>query len=107
MRPPPTDLCHKAAGAALRGPRETPWRAIRLHVIMSPLTSHQIKALRKLRLWGATWERAVIPGFSQATWDELVGLGYVEERREGPGNSSRFLRLTEEGMRAVDEADQR
>jgi hypothetical protein len=69
--------------------------------MMSPLTNHQIKALRKLRLWVAS---SAIPGIHQSTWDKLVELGYVEERREGPGNSRRFLRLTEKGKQAVDEA---
>ena len=68
--------------------------------MMSPLTNHQIKALRKLRLWVAS---SAIPGIHQSTWDKLVELGYVEERREGPGNSRRFLRLTEKGKQAVDE----
>ena len=72
---------------------------------MSPPTSHQLNALRKLRLWQASWEKAAnYPGIGQVTWDQLEGLGYVEQRREG---SSRFLRLTEEGIRVVDEADQR
>ena len=72
---------------------------------MSPPTSHQLNALRKLRLGTASWERAAnYPGIGQVTWDQLEGLGYVEQRREG---SSRFLRLTEEGMRVVDEADNR
>lgn len=70
---------------------------------MSPLTSHQIKALQKLRPWVAGWERANFPGMGKLTWDKLVELGYVEERREG---SSRFVRLTEMGMRVVDEADE-
>ena len=72
---------------------------------MSPPTSHQLNALRKLRLWKASWERAAnYPGIGQVTWTQLVELGYVEDRHEG---SSRFLRLTEEGMRVVDEADKR
>ena len=68
---------------------------------MSPPTSHQLNALRKLRLGTASWERAAnYPGIGQVTWDQLEGLGYVEQRREGSSSSS--SRLTEEGMRVVD-----
>ena len=70
-----------------------------------PCNSRQTNALRKLRLWVASWERAAnYPGVRKTTWDQLVELGYVEQRREG---YARFLRLTEKGKRMVDEADQR
>ena len=72
---------------------------------MPLLKSRQTNALRKLRLWVASWERAAnYPGVRKTTWDQLVELGYVEQRREG---YARFLRLTEKGKRMVDEADQR
>ena len=72
---------------------------------MPLLNSRQIKALRKLRLWVPRWGASrQFPGIGELTWTQLVELGYVEDRHEG---SSRFLRLTEEGKRVVDEADQR
>jgi hypothetical protein len=39
---------------------------------------------------------------SQNTWDSLVTLGFVEEKREGEAANQRFLRLTEKGRRAAD-----
>ena len=72
---------------------------------MPLLNSRQIKALRKLRLWPRSWELAAnFPSIGELTWTQLMELRYVEDRHEG---SSRYLRLTEEGRRVVDQADQR
>jgi hypothetical protein len=70
---------------------------------MATLTHHQAKALRMLRDLTSDWERADVPGIGQSTWDRLVTLGYLEERRDGFTPKERFLRLTERGRRATDE----
>ena len=60
---------------------------------MPLLNSRQTNALRKLRLWVASWERAAnYPGVRKTTWDQLVELGYVEQRREGTLASSGLRR---------------
>ena len=64
------------------------------------LTRHQARSLRKLRALGSNWEPANLPRISQQTWDTLITLGFVEERRDGP-SSQRSLRLTEKGRRAA------
>jgi len=49
------------------------------------------------------WTRATLHRVSQQTWDTLVTLGYVEERREGDAANQRLLRLTEKGRHAADQ----
>ena len=44
----------------------------------------------------------LVPRVSQQTWDTLITLGYLEERREGDAANQRLLRLTEKGRRAAD-----
>ena len=66
------------------------------------LTRHQARSLRKLRELGSNWEPANLPRISQQTWDTLITLGFVEERRDGP-SSQRSLRLTEKGRRAAND----
>jgi hypothetical protein len=46
------------------------------------LNDHKTRSLRKLRDGGMDWTPATLPRISQSTWDTLVTLGYVEERRE-------------------------
>jgi DNA-binding PadR family transcriptional regulator len=48
------------------------------------------------------WTPATLPKVSQDTWDSLVTLGYLEERREGEAANQRVIRLTEKGKRVVD-----
>ena len=48
------------------------------------------------------WTPATLHRVSQRTWDTLITLGYVEERREGDAANQRLLRLTEKGRRAAD-----
>ena len=38
----------------------------------------------------------LVPRVSQQTWDTLITLGYLEERREGDAANQRLLRLTRE-----------
>jgi hypothetical protein len=38
---------------------------------------------------------ANLPGVGQRTWDTLVSLGFLEERREGASHKERPLKLTE------------
>ena len=56
------------------------------------------------RTSGMDWTPAasLVPRVSQTTWDTLVTLGYVEERRDGEAANQRLLRLTEKGRRAAD-----
>lgn len=75
-------------------------RAIRRNMV----TKHQEQALLTFRKRAMGWERAAnFVGIGDATWDALVAMGYVEERRDGPGRQNRWLRLTEKGRRATDE----
>jgi len=55
-----------------------------------------------LRTSGAGWTPATLHRISQKTWDTLVTLGYVEERRDGEAADQRLIRLTEKGRRAAD-----
>jgi hypothetical protein len=66
------------------------------------LNGYQMRTLRKLRGSGKDWTPATLPTVSQTTWDTLVTLGYVEERREGETANQRLLRLTEKGRRVAD-----
>jgi hypothetical protein len=66
------------------------------------LSDHQKRSLRKLRERGKDWTPATLPRVSQNTWDSLVTLGYLEERREGDAANQRLIRLTEKGRRVVD-----
>ena len=50
----------------------------------------------------ASWTPVTLHRVSQQTWDTLITLGYVEERREGDAANQRLLRLTEKGSRAAD-----
>jgi hypothetical protein len=40
------------------------------------------------------WTPATLPRISQRTWDTLITLGYLEERREADAANQRLLRLT-------------
>ena len=66
------------------------------------LNDHQLRSLRKLRDRGLDWVPATLPRISQETWDRLLALGFVEERRDGKAANQRFLRLTDKGRRAAD-----
>jgi hypothetical protein len=68
------------------------------------VTPYEAQCLKKFAQRAMGWERpAFITGIGQGTYDSLVKQGYLEERRDGPGASNRWLRLTEKGKRAVDE----
>lgn len=68
------------------------------------VTRHQERALKLFRQRALGWERAAsIVGISDATFDALVAGGYLEEKRDGPGPSFRWLRITDKGNRALDE----
>jgi hypothetical protein len=62
------------------------------------LTNHQARTLRKLRGRSLEWELGNLPGVGQATWDRLVTLGFLEERRDTL-SSQRYIRLTDRGRR--------
>jgi hypothetical protein len=65
------------------------------------VTPFQARNLKKFRRRAVGWERpANHPGISEKTFDALVALGYLEEKREG---QDRFLRITDKGHRALDD----
>lgn len=67
------------------------------------VTKHQEKSLISFRQRAVGWERAAnFVGIGDATFDALVAMGYLEERRDGPGRQNRWLRMTEKGNRAID-----
>jgi len=66
------------------------------------LTNHEARTLRKFRMRSLNWEPADLPGVGQNTWDRLVTLGFLEERRNE--EEGRLLRVTEKGLRAADQA---
>jgi hypothetical protein len=47
------------------------------------------------------WSSATSQRVSPKTWDTLITLGYVEERRDGAANQ-RLIRLTEKGKRVAE-----
>ena len=65
------------------------------------LTPHQKRSLKRFAHWSiGGWERAAgIARISAKTFDALVLTGYLEERRDGPGEFNRWLRLTEKGKK--------
>ena len=57
-----------------------------------------MRSLRRLRERGTDWTPATLPRVSQKTWDTLVTLGYVQERRGGgPPTSAFFVSLRRGG----------
>jgi hypothetical protein len=73
-----------------------------LHLEDWLLSWHQIKTLKKAGATGREWIPAHLLRVSQKTWDSLITLGFIEEKREGETANQRFLRLTEKGRRAAD-----
>jgi len=73
------------------------------------LTPHQARSLKKLRgRADGGWHRSVVRGIGQRTWDHLVALGFVEDRRDGPMSAfltsrAAFPHLQEagDGLRAL------
>ena len=67
------------------------------------MTRHQRESLLKFGRMSMGWERAAqFVGIGDPTWDVLVRLGYIEERREGRGRANRLLQLTDEGRKYID-----
>ena len=68
------------------------------------VTRYHEKALKLFRSRAIGWERAAsIVGISDKMFDDLVDMGYLEERCDGSGSHNRWLRMTAKGDRALDE----
>ena len=67
------------------------------------VTRFQERALKKFRARAIGWERAAnYVGIGNDTFQALIDMGYLEERREGNNRQQWWLRITDKGNRALD-----